>query len=256
MRAILLFAVVSGLAGALGPARAEEPSAEQVLERARRSGAMGLVGARAEVTLVVDDGQGGRKERRLTATALQLPGGEVRRLVRFHDPAEVRGVGFLVVEKGGQTERLLYLPAQKRVRRVSGSAGGGAFLSTDFSYADLDLAGGAGDLQQKLADETVDGHPCWVVATRPADSPYGRVVTSVHRDTGVPLRVVYEDRDGKVVKRLQVQRVKQVDGHWYAFESVLETVGRGTKTTLTITALDPKAALSPDDFTEQALERL
>jgi hypothetical protein len=57
------------------------------------------------------------------------------------------------------------------------------------------------------------------------------------------------------VKRLTSTRVKQVSGRWYAMASVMETVAAGTKTTLTITALDVTAALSPDDFTEQALER-
>ena len=188
----------------------------------------------------------------LTAEALQeAPNGAAG-----STPAEVRGVGFLVNERNGQaSQRSLYLPAQKRVRRVSGSAGSGTFLNTDFSYADLDLAGGAGDANTLLADETVDGQKCWVVATKPADSPYGRILTSVHQQTGVPLRVVYEDKDGKPVKRLESKKVKQLEGRWYAIESVMTTLAAGTTTTLSITSLDTKAALSPDDFTEQALER-
>lgn len=245
--------LVLTLTGAV--ARADDLTATQILEKSRRSGALGLINARAEVSLVVDDGHGGVRERKLTASAIQT-GAETRRLVRFEQPAEVRGVSFLVVEKEGQApDRLLYLPAQKRVRRVSGRQGGQSFENTDFAYADLDLAGGKGDQLTREADAAVEGQQCWVVSAVPADSPYGKVTTYVHQQTGVPLQVLFLDKDGKQVKKLKATRVKQVEGKWYAFESVMETLAKGSKTTLTIASLDTKATLSPDDYTEQALER-
>jgi hypothetical protein len=244
------------LALALAPAaRAEEPTAAQILEKARRTGALGLVGARATVKLTVDDGRGGRRERALTAVAADT-GGEVRRLVRFLEPAEVRGVGFLVVEKPGKAaERLLWLPSQKRVRRVSGAAGGGSFLGTDFAYADLDLAGGRDDVQTREKDAEVNGQKCWVVATKPSAGDYGRIVTYVHQETGVPLRVSFEGADGKPVKRLEVARVKQLGGRWIALESVMETLATGSKTTIVVESLDAAVAISADELSERALER-
>jgi hypothetical protein len=254
MRSIpfLLTAVV---AVASFPARADDLTASQILDRSRRSGALGLVNAKAEIKLVVDDGHGGMRERRLTAAAVQLPG-EVRRLVRFEEPAEVRGVAFLVVEKDGQSsDRMLYLPSQKRVRRVSGRQGSQSFENTDFAYADLDLAGGQGDVLTRSPDAAVDGQTCWVIDAVPADGSYGKVTTFVHQKTGVPLQVLFQDKSGQLVKRLKVSRVKQIDGRWYAFESVMETIAKGSKTTLSLTSLDTHATLAPDDFTEQALER-
>jgi len=247
----LVFALVSS------EARAEGPTAQEVIEKIRRSSALGLAGARAEVTLTSDDGRGGRKEHKLSAATTSLASGETRRLVRFLEPADVRGAAFLVIEKPAQAaQRFLYLPAQKRVRRVSGNAGAGAFMNTDFSYADLDLAGGASDTHERLTDDAVEGQKCWVVATKPAGtSAYGRIVAWVHPQTGVALRVVFEDAAGKPVKRLEAKRVKQAGGLWYAAESVMETIAQGTKTTLAVTALDTKTPLSADDFTEQALER-
>lgn len=236
-------------------AHAEELSAAAIIERSRQAGALGLVNAHADIKLVVDDGHGGVKERQLTAAAMQLPN-EVRRIVRFVEPSDVRGVAVLVVERAGEpADRFLYLPSQKRVRRISGRQGGQSFEETDFSYADLDLAGGQGDQQTREADADVDGNRCWVVTTVPAESPYGKVVTYVHQKTSVPLQILFYGKDGALAKRLKAARVKQVEGRWYAFESVMETVGKGTKTTLTITRLDTKVTQSADDFTEQALAR-
>ena len=250
-----LLAIATSFALTISIARADDLSAASILERSRQSGALGLVNASADIQLTVDDGHGATKQRRLTAAAIQLPN-EVRRVVRFVEPSDVRGVAVLVTEKPGEpAERLLYLPNQKRVRRISGRQGSQSFEETDFSYADLDLAGGQGDQQTREADAPVGGNPCWVVTTVPVESPYGKVVTYVHQKTSVPLQVLFYGKDGALTKRLKVSRVKQVDGHWYAFESVMETPGKGTKTTLTITRLDTKATLSPDDFTEQALAR-
>ncbi len=231
-------------------------SATQILDQARKESALGLVGARATVTLLVDDGHGTRRERKLTVSAIALPGGEVRRLVRFDEPASVRGVALLIVEKPGESaERLLYLPAQRRVRRVSASAGGSRFMQTDFSYADLDLAGGAGDQSTRLADRTLDGNPCYVVATKPAHSPYGGIETWVDQRTGVTLEVIFRDPSGKPVKELDVEKVQQIGGRWTAVQSVMRTLATGSKTTLEVESLDTHAALSPDDFTSAALER-
>ena len=250
-----LLALLTAFALLTLPARADDLTAGQIIEKSRRSSALGLVGAKAEIKLVVDNGKGELKERKLTASAMQLPD-EVRRLVRFQEPADVRGVAVLVVERPGKAaERLLYLPSQKRVRRVSGKQGGQSFQETDFSYADLDLAGGQGDKHQREADASVENQPCWVVSTVPADSPYGKVVTYVHQKTAVPLQILFHDKDGALTKRLKANRVKQLDGKWYAVESVMETVTKGSRTTLTITTLDTKASLSADDFSEQALER-
>ena len=254
---VIRFALIFSLILAASPlALAEGPSAAEILEKARRASALGIVGARAEVKLTAVDGKGETKERRLTASALGLPTGEVRRLIRFHEPAEVRGVGFLVNEKpDGKIERWLYLPAQKRVRPVSSTAGGGALLQTDFSYADLDLAGGAGDKHERLGDTVVDKEPCWQVATTPAQSPYARIVTAVHQKTGVALQIAYEGKDGAPQKRLVVKKVKQAQGRWYAATAEMTTLASGSHTTLEITSLDAAAKLSPDDFTETALEQ-
>lgn len=236
-------------------ARADDLTARQILDKAQRSGALGLVNARATVKLVVDDGRGTTRERRLTASAVQLPG-EVRRLVRFEEPADVRGVAILVTQKDGQSpDRLLYLPSQHRVRPISGRQGSQSFENTDYAYADLDLAGGESTTVTREADADVEGQHCWVVSAVSPDSPYGKVVTYVHQQTAVPLQVDFEDRNGQLVKRLHVTRVKQVEGHWYAFESIMETLAKGSKTTMSIESLDTKATLNPDDFTAQALER-
>jgi hypothetical protein len=244
------FITVALLAAA---AAAEDLTADEIARRSREAAAMGLVSGRAEIRLVVTD-SGGARERLIQAAALRQ-GEETRRLVRFRAPAEVAGVAFLQIERDGKNpQRLLWLPAQKRVRRVGAGQGGQAFMQTDFSYSDLDLAGGSGEKHERLDDAEVEEQPCYVLSTTAPGSPYRRVVTFIHKETFVALRVEFHGEDAPV-KTLRVKRLKQVGGRFYATEQVMERADGRSKTELFVTSIEPDAAVAADELSERALER-
>ena len=61
-------------------------------------------------------------------------------LMRFIKPADVKGTGFLTIEhKGADDDRRLFLPALRRVKRISTSGSGGNFMSSDFTYYDIGM---------------------------------------------------------------------------------------------------------------------
>ena len=59
-------------------------------------------------------------------------------IVRFLTPAEIKGVAALTHEKPGDSDdNWLFLPASKRVRRISGANKTASFQGTEFTYEDL-----------------------------------------------------------------------------------------------------------------------
>ena len=59
-------------------------------------------------------------------------------IVKFMSPAEIKGVAALTHENPGRSDdNWLYLPATKRVRRVSGANNTASFQGTEFTYEDL-----------------------------------------------------------------------------------------------------------------------
>ncbi|NOZ75769.1 MAG: outer membrane lipoprotein-sorting protein [FCB group bacterium] len=71
-----------------------------------------------------------------------------RMLMRFLAPADVRGTGFLTLETAsGDEERYLYLPALRRVKKIAASGSGGNFMSSDFTYYDIDWKTKIGGLE-------------------------------------------------------------------------------------------------------------
>jgi len=68
-------------------------------------------------------------------------GGTEKRLVRFVDPAEVRGTALLIVDNDKSPDDMwIYLPALKRTRRIVSTEKGRSFMSSEFTNADMSSA--------------------------------------------------------------------------------------------------------------------
>ncbi len=69
--------------------------------------------------------------------------GDSKTLVRFTDPAEIRGVTLLSYNHKGDTDRQwLYIPATQRTRGVTPRERSEKFAGTDFTYEEMRLSTG------------------------------------------------------------------------------------------------------------------
>lgn len=237
-------------------ARSEESGAD-IARRSRERGALNLLGLRAELKLTSVGKDGRRKEQVLTSTAKRI-GGRLHSLARFSQPASVAGVTVLTVEgaPGEPADISLYLPKQKRVRKVARTQRGQSFMDTDFNYADLGGTGGQRDESLRLVGETkVLDRLAHVLRGRAgADSPYGEVTLYVDQQTSVPVKAEYKDREGKLLKVYRAVRLETFKDRTLAAQAVMENVQTGSTTTLEVLKLE-EVQLGDEAFTERALER-
>jgi hypothetical protein len=254
-------AVVLGVLCVSAHARTGEPpppgSAQDIARKSRERGSLNLLDLTAELRMVTTGSDGKAKEQTLVSSARKISG-RVHTMARFMSPPGVAGVAVLTVEGEGDApdEISLYLPKLKRVRKVARTQRGESFMQTDFAYADLGSTGGAREEDLRLMPEqAVDGRPCHVLRGEPgADSPYGQVTVFVDKETYVPLRAEYRDRDGALMKVYRALKQSRFKGRTLATEAVMENVKQGSKTTLTVLRLE-ESRLGDDAFTERALER-
>ncbi|HEX8437722.1 outer membrane lipoprotein-sorting protein [Archangium sp.] len=237
-------------------ARAEE-SAADIARRSRERGALNLIGLRAELKLSSVPKAGPRKEQVLTSTAKRVEG-RLHSLARFSQPAGVAGVAVLTVEgaKGEPADISLYLPKLKRVRKVARTQRGQSFMDTDFNYADLGGTGGERDESLRLVGETkvLDRLAYVLRGQAGADSPYGTVMLYVDKETYVPVKAEYTDREGKPFKVYRAQELKKFKDRVVASRSTMENLQTGSSTTLEVLKLE-EIQLGDEAFTERALER-
>ena len=84
------------------------------------------------------DTGGDSVERRFSRMVLEAEQGGDKLVLRFLAPAEIKGVSALTHENPGSSDdNWLYLPANKRVRRISGANKTASFQGTEFTYEDL-----------------------------------------------------------------------------------------------------------------------
>jgi hypothetical protein len=155
------------------------------------------------------DRVGGIKESRATIAWKKFPNGFHRLLLRVSDPPKLRKTGVLLIEKEDTTDRFIYLPALRRVKRITKETLSGPLLGTDFTYEQLERIQGVSVERPstRLEDGEVKGRPVYVTETRAAEddtSGYDRVVEFVDRETCVVLRTEFYERGDRLRKVLTV----------------------------------------------------
>jgi hypothetical protein len=128
-------------------------------------------------------------------------------LMRFLEPADVKGVGLLTVEQPKrEDDQWLYLPALKKVRRISSSEQTDNFMGTDFTYEDIRSEKYDKHLYNIIGNETVDGHDCYVIEALPAseaekkESGYSRREIWVRKNIFLTVQTKYYDAIGEYFK--------------------------------------------------------
>jgi hypothetical protein len=186
--------------------------------------------------------------------------GDSKTLVRFTDPAEVRGVGLLSINQGGTADRQwMYTPAIQRVRRIAAQERRQRFIGTDFTNEDM-AERVIDDYTYKLLSEgeEVDGRKTYKIEGRPVSpdkSQYSYVYLWVPQD--IPYVVLAEmyDKQGQKLRVLKAGALEKISGIWVAKHIEMSSPPEGTKTNLIIEEIRFNTGLKEDLFTQQALEK-
>lgn len=253
------FALMTSLCLALAVstvAHAADESAAEISRKSRERGALNLVGLQAELKLTSTSKDGKVKEQVLSSAAKKVNGRDAS-IAKFSKPDAVSGVAVLTVagENGAGDDIAMYLPKLRRVRKVAKSERGKSFMDTDFSYADLGSSAANDDKVKKLADAKVEGRDTFVL-TGPGDeeSAYGEVTVWVDKETYVPMKVEYKDKDGKPFKVYRTLKLKKFKDRVLAAESTMENLQTGSSTKVEILKVEENT-LGDEAFTERGLER-
>lgn len=178
----------------------------------------------------------------------------------FIYPDEVKGTKFLVAEtKPGESDQYLFAPQIGRVRKIMAKERSGSFMGTDFSYSDLRPHDPEKGNHTLLREEEFGGYDCYVVESVPkkgeTDYDYSKVTYWVRKDNYVPIKVLFYDKSGVLLKQLTTSEVVQTaDGIWYSKKSVMENLKTGSRTISEIQEMKTNAGLSDDFFTTRFLE--
>ena len=187
--------------------------------------------------------------------------GDSRLLVRFTAPPEVLGVGYLSLPRPGRNpDQWLYLPSMKRERRIAAQDRSASFVGTDFNYEDMEELDRTKYDVQLAGEETIDGRPCVLVEARPRKdagrSLYERKLLALRRDILFLVRMdLFEKGAKEARKRLLLEDVAEVDGHWVARKMSMTDREKGSTTVIRLQRLVFDRPQPDGRFTLQNLTR-
>ncbi len=235
----------------------EERGLEIAIEADRRD--TGFHDSKASMQMILRNKQGDESTRQIRVRTLeQLDDGD-KSLTSFDDPADVRGTNFLsFTHKSGPDDQWLYLPALKRVKRISSRNKSGPFMGSEFAYEDLSSQEVEKYTYKYIRDETYQDMECFVVERYPVDknSGYKRQVVWLDKQEYRPQRIEFYDRKNAKLKTLGYSGYRQyLDKYWRADEMFMENHQTGKSTRLIWRDYEFQTGLSDRDFNKNSLKR-
>jgi outer membrane lipoprotein-sorting protein len=214
----------------------------------------------ANMVMTLRNRHGQESIRKIRMKVLEVEGDGDKSLTIFDNPRDVKGTAFLnYTHKTGDDDQWLYLPALKRVKRISSRNKSGSFMGSEFSYEDIASQEVEKYTYRWLRDEIYDTKECFVVEYYPVDkknSGYTRQVTWLDKKEYRPWKVEYFDRKGSHLKTLKFSGYrKYIDKFWRADILYMVNPQNGKSTTLEFRDYKFQTGLKGGDFNKNALKR-
>jgi len=261
MKKLFLAVILTSLIGTPGTAFAESPEEKGLaiaLEVDRRDKGWGDSMLKMVMTLKNRHGQ--ESIRKIRGKSLEVTDDGDKSLTIFDNPRDVKGTAFLTfTHKEGDDDQWLFLPALKRVKRISSRNKSGSFMGSEFSYEDLSSQEVEKYSYKWIKDDVVDGTECFVVEFYPIDkknSGYTRQVTWIDKSEYRAQRVEYFDRKNSHLKTLTIKGYKKyADKYWRADEMHIVNHQNGKSTSMKFSGYKFGTGLKDRDFSKNSLKR-
>jgi len=217
----------------------------------------------ADLIMILRNRRGSESRREIRTKTLEIQGDGDKSLSLFNEPADVKGTAMLTFSHGLKPDdQWLYLPALKRVKRITSRNKSGPFMGSEFAYEDIGSQEVEKYRYQYLHEEACgSGWRCHVIERVPAYkySGYSRQVARFDIKEYRPVKVEYYDRKVAHLKTLEWTGYKvyrlPAGNYWRADEMFMQNHQTGKSTTLKWSNYRFGTGLSDSDFNKSALAR-
>lgn len=236
---------------------AEEKGLAIAKERIVRD--LGWQDSQAEVSMVLRNSQGNESVRSMRLQSLEVADDGDKGLTIFDEPRDVKGTAFLNFSHPKEPDdQWMYLPALKKVKRISSKNKSGPFMGSEFAFEDMTSFEVEKYRFKYLRDETFSDQDCFVVEQVPVDenSGYTRQIAWVDKVHYRPLKVEYYDRKNSLLKTLTAHDYKLfLDKHWRPMHLQMYNEQNHKSTDLITHDYQFKTGLEDKDFDKNSLKR-
>ena len=214
----------------------------------------------ADMKMYLRNQQGEESIRELKIKTLEQERDGDKSLTIFNQPRDVKGTAFLSFSHPVKDDdQWLFLPALKRVKRISSSNKSGPFMGSEFAFEDLSSFEIEKYTYNYLGDETISGIESFKVEQYPVDqnSGYTRRIVWVDKAEYRVQKIDFYDRKNTLLKTLSYLEYQNYLGqYWRADTMNMENHQNGKTTALQWSNYQFKVGLNSSDFKKNALKRV
>ncbi len=183
-----------------------------------------------------------------------------KKIMFFIKPADVRNTSFMnwsYDEPNKDDDQWIYLPALKKVKRISSDSKGDYFMGSDFTYDDLGDRKPEEDTHKILREEKFNGEDCYVIESIPKeeDYMYSKTITWVIKDKWIGLKKEFYDEDGELLKILNIKKYDKISGYWIILETQMHNVQTDHTTKMIMSNVVIDKGVKNNMFTERMMRR-
>ncbi len=209
----------------------------------------------------------GKKRIRETRAFRKYYGKERRTVLFYLNPKNIKDTGFLTIdypEPDKDDDQWLYLPALRKVRRISASDRGDYFLGTDLTYDDIknESKVNLNDYSRTtIGTEIVDNHKCYILEAFPVNDKvvkelgYSKTHLWVDSTIWIIRKAIMWDVNGNLLKDIKFGDIRKVQNIWTIHTMDVKNHKTNHSTIFTFKDVDYLSEVKDGLFTEQSLRR-
>jgi outer membrane lipoprotein-sorting protein len=220
----------------------------------------GWIDSEAQLLMTLRNRRKDETERELRVKTMEVEGDGDKGMSIFETPPDVKGTIVLTWSHATIADhQWIYLPAMKRVKRISSRNKSGPFMGSEFAYEDIASQEVDKYTYLYLEDDFYKGMDCYKVERYPTykHSGYTRQVVWIDKAHFNFHKIIFYDRKDAKLKRLTSEDYKQYLGkYWRADKMRMRNYQTGKRTTLDWSDYQFGKGFTDRDFTKDALERM
>jgi len=220
----------------------------------------GFVDSESAMTMTLINRSGKKSVRKLRSRVLEVQGDGDKSISIFDQPADVKGTASLSHSHALEAdEQWLFLPALKRVKRISSKNKSGPFMGSEFAFEDISSQEVEKYTHKYIGDEEFNGVLAHKIEAVPAYkySGYTRLINWIDAERMVPVKVEYFDRKNSPLKILEIDNYERyLDKFWRAGRMQMKNLQTGKSTILEWSDYEFQTGLTDKDFDSKALKRI
>lgn len=257
-------AAALGVGSATLAAAQDKGAEEKGFEIAARSDRsdLGFESSEVNALMTLTNSAGRTTTREMFFKTLEKENEEVgdKSLTVFETPRDVQGTALLSHAKIlDADDQWLFLPALKRVKRISSANKSGPFVGSEFAFEDFTSTELNKYDYKFVGEDTFDGMAVDVVERFPRyeNSGYTRQISFVDRNIYQVRKIDFYDRKNSLLKTLTLSDYREYEGGiWRAHLLTMENHQTGKSTSLTYSDYQFKTGLAEKDFVKGVLRRI